>query len=149
MYDSNKQVIISFPRLDVGDVLEVFWTVRGRHPEFQDQFFYRYSFGNEKYPVLRDDWTVRMPKDRPLRYESINGAVPVAISEADGLKIYSWKTTNRTAPPPGDRQPPADEQKLQIACSTFLTWQSVHEWSASCSSTAAIARSTVRKLSAR
>src|SRR5438874_1754662 len=41
VYDSNKQIVVSFPRLEVGDVLEVFWTVRGRHPEFQDQFFYR------------------------------------------------------------------------------------------------------------
>jgi tetratricopeptide (TPR) repeat protein/transglutaminase-like putative cysteine protease len=128
VYDSNKQVIISFPRLEIGDVLEVYWTVRGRHPEYQDQFFYRYSFGDEKYPTLRDEWTVRLPRERELRFETINGAVPVAISDEGGLRVYSWKTTNRAAPPAGERQPPADEQKLQVACSTFASWQAVHDW---------------------
>src|SRR5205085_1631881 len=87
-----------------------------------------HTFGNEKYPVLRDEWTVRISKERELKFESINGAVPVATSEADGRRVYTWKTTDRAAPPPGEHQPPADEQKLQVACSTFPSWQAVHEW---------------------
>src|SRR5207302_138097 len=73
VYDSSKQVVISFPNLDLSDVIEVHWTVRRRQPEFGDQFFYRYTFGNEKYPTARDEWTVRLPKNRELRYASING----------------------------------------------------------------------------
>jgi len=33
VYDREKQLIISFPALEVGDVLEVKWTVRGKNPE--------------------------------------------------------------------------------------------------------------------
>src|SRR5207244_2712001 len=128
VYDSNKQVVVSFPNLDLNDVIEVHWTVRGRHPEFGDQFFYRYTFGNEKYPTARDEWTVRLPKNRELRFASINGDVPVAITEDSEWKSYSWKSANRPATPPGEKQPPADETKLQVACSTFPSWEAVHQW---------------------
>src|SRR5262245_20379857 len=33
-YDHDKQLVISFPNLAVGDVLEVKWTTRGKNPEY-------------------------------------------------------------------------------------------------------------------
>jgi hypothetical protein len=96
--DACKQVVVSFPNLEVGDVIEVFWTVSGRHPEFQDQFFYRYTFGNDKYPTLRDEWTVRLPKERTLRFESINGAVPVTTTEDRGRRQTGLRADLRIHP---------------------------------------------------
>lgn len=128
VYDACKQVVISFPNLAIGDVIEVFWTVSGRHPEFQDQFFYRYTFGNEKLPVVRDEWSVRLPKERALRFESINGAVPVSTADDGPWRRYSWKAQNLIPPVAAERQLPAEESKLQVACSTFESWNAVHEW---------------------
>jgi hypothetical protein len=45
VYDPSRQLIISFPRLQVGDVIEVKWSVRGKNPEYAGQFFTRYPFG--------------------------------------------------------------------------------------------------------
>ena len=50
IYDPSKELVISFPGLEVGDVMEVHWTTRGKHPEYQGQFFNRYTFGHDKYP---------------------------------------------------------------------------------------------------
>src|SRR5207245_2246430 len=50
-YSSDKQLVISFPSLEVGDVLEVKWTLRGKNPEHFGQFFTRYNFGDVEYPV--------------------------------------------------------------------------------------------------
>jgi len=46
----------------------------------------RYTFGDDKLPTARDELTVRLPKDRPLRYAAINGDVPVAETEEAGEK---------------------------------------------------------------
>ena len=62
VYDRDKQLIISFPTLEVGDVIEVKWAVRGKNPEHQGQFFTRYTFGDDTYPVVRDEFRVRLPK---------------------------------------------------------------------------------------
>lgn len=128
VYDACKQVVVSFPNLAIGDVIEAHWTVSGRHPEFLDQFFFRYTFGNEKWPVARDEWSVRLPRDRTLRFESVNGAVPVTTSDDGPWRKYSWGTDNRPAVAIGERQPPADETKLQVACSTFDSWDAVYRW---------------------
>src|SRR5262249_43275716 len=38
-YNQDKQLVISFPSLEVGDTFEVKWSTRGRNPEYQGQFF--------------------------------------------------------------------------------------------------------------
>ncbi|HJT77739.1 MAG TPA: DUF3857 domain-containing protein, partial [Gemmataceae bacterium] len=68
VYDQEKQLIISFPDLEVGDTIEVKWTVRGRNPEYQGQFFTRYNFGDDAYPVVRDELRVVLPRDRTSQY---------------------------------------------------------------------------------
>ncbi len=55
VYDHDKQLIISFPGLEVGDTIEVKWSLRGRNPEHAGQFFTRYSFGDTTYPVVADE----------------------------------------------------------------------------------------------
>ena len=42
VYDHDKQLIISFPGLEVGDTIEVKWSLRGKNPEHAGQFFTRY-----------------------------------------------------------------------------------------------------------
>ena len=44
VYDHEKQLIISFPHLEVGDVFEVKWTIRGRNPEYARPFLYALHF---------------------------------------------------------------------------------------------------------
>ncbi len=128
IYESSKQVVISFPGLEVGDVIEIHWTTRGRHPEYQNAFFYRYTFGHEKYPVARDEWTARVPKDRPFRYASVNGPLEPKIAEDGGERVYHWSATNCKAPPQGDHLPPREELQQQVVASTFASWDEVHRW---------------------
>jgi tetratricopeptide (TPR) repeat protein/transglutaminase-like putative cysteine protease len=128
IYDPSKEVVISFPGLEVGDVMEVHWTTRGKHPEYQGQFFYRYTFGHDKYPVARDEWTIRVPRDRVLRYTLVNGPVPVTVNEDGNERVYHFAGKDLAAPPQGDRLPPADERQIQAFAATFDTWQDVWRW---------------------
>jgi tetratricopeptide (TPR) repeat protein/transglutaminase-like putative cysteine protease len=128
IYDPSKQVVISFPGLEVGDVLEVHWTTRGKHPEYQGQNFYRYTFGNDRYPVARDELTVRLPKDRKLQFATTNEDVPVRTAEEGDERIYQWAMSNRKFLPRGDHQPPLDELMPEVVYSTFPTWDDVYRW---------------------
>ena len=53
VYDHEKQLVISFPTLEVGDTVEVKWTTRGSNPEHQGHFFTRYTFGDDRIPARR------------------------------------------------------------------------------------------------
>ena len=47
VYDLSKQLIISFPTLEVGDVLDILWSVRVRI-RIRRRVLLRYQFGDEK-----------------------------------------------------------------------------------------------------
>ena len=128
VYDPSKELVISFPGLEVGDVMEVHWTTRGKHPEYQGQFFYRYTFGHDKYPVARDEWTIRLPKNRVLRQAVVNGPVPLTITEDGDERVYHFAGKDLAPPPQGDRTPPFEERQCQAYAATFETWEDVRRW---------------------
>jgi tetratricopeptide (TPR) repeat protein len=128
VYDPSKQLVISFPGLEVGDVIEVHWTTRGRNPELQGQFFSRYSFGNVSFPVVRDELCVRVPAGRTLKYAAFNRDIPAQVSEEGGERVYRWRVTNLPPPPKGDHLPSVEELRPQVAVSTFASWDDVRRW---------------------
>ena len=81
VYNPDKQFVISFPNLEVGNVYEVKWTVRGKNPEFGDNYFARYNFGDDRHPVVRDEMHVVLPKDKPFHYATINGKVDLQVKD--------------------------------------------------------------------
>src|SRR5262249_14193576 len=93
VYDHGKMLVISFPTLDVGDVIEVKWSVRGKNPEHGGNFFNRYTFGDDKNPVVTDEIRVRLQKERVLRYAAVNGKLDPAISEEGKWRTYHWRTS--------------------------------------------------------
>jgi tetratricopeptide (TPR) repeat protein len=130
VYDPEKQLIITFPTLEVGDTIEVKWTIRGKNPEHAGQFFTRYSFGDLTYPVVRDEFRVRLPKDRPLKYATAHGTVEPAINEVGDQKLYLWTKINCPRPPKDDDLPSKEELRTSLMVSTFGTWEEVGQWKA-------------------
>lgn len=128
VYDQQKQVIISFPNLEVGDVYEVKWTIRGRNREFDGDFFARYSFGDDQYPVARDEFRVRVPKNKTLKHATVNGNVNLIVTDVGGEKLYHWSVLNRAELPKDDDRPSREELRLQVMISTFPTWDAIGEW---------------------
>jgi tetratricopeptide (TPR) repeat protein/transglutaminase-like putative cysteine protease len=128
VYDRDKQVIISFPMLEVGDAIEVKWTVRGKNPEFQGHFFARYGFGDDRYPVVRDQMWVRIPKQKTLKFACVGGKVEPDIHEDGTWRTYHWEAKNRRELPQDEFLPSKEEFRLELACSTFASWDQVLEW---------------------
>jgi tetratricopeptide (TPR) repeat protein len=130
VYDHEKQLIISFPSLEVGDVIDVEWTVRGKNPEHNGQFFTRYTFGDAAYPVVADEMRVRLPKDMTFKYAPFGGKIePDQVEEKDkGTVLYHWKAVNVPKPPLDENLPSKEELRMGVACSTFPSWEAVGKW---------------------
>jgi tetratricopeptide (TPR) repeat protein len=128
VYDQDKQLVISFPNLQVGDVYEVKWTVRGKNREFDGNFFSRYTFGDDQHPVLLDELRVRVPKNKVLKYAAINGKVDPVITDVDGERFFHWAVRNKAELPRDEDRPSKEELRLQVMVSTFPTWEAVGKW---------------------
>jgi tetratricopeptide (TPR) repeat protein len=128
VYDHEKQLIISFPTLEVGDVIEVKWSVRGKHPEHSGQFFTRYSFGDPTFPVALDLFRVRLPKTKPLHFATVGGKLDPDRSEGGEYRTYTWKAHNCRKAPHDDNLPSKEALFLSVACSTFDSWVEVGRW---------------------
>jgi tetratricopeptide (TPR) repeat protein len=128
VYDHDKQLVISFPDLDVGDVIEVKWTARGKNPEYLGQFFTRYNFGDDRYPVAVDEMWFRLPKSRTLKYAGVNGKLEPAVRTDGHYRLYHWRVTGCRSLPQDDNLPSKEELRLQVVCSTFASWEEVGRW---------------------
>lgn len=128
VYDHEKQLIISFPTLEVGDAIEVKWTVRGKHAEHGGQFFTRYSFGDPTFPVALDLLRVRLPKSKPFHFAAIGGKLDPECSESGEFRTYTWKVHNCRRVPQDDNLPSREKLFLAVACSTFDSWAQVGQW---------------------
>ena len=128
VFDHDKNLIISFPSLEVGDVIEVKWTVRGKNPEHGGQFFTRYTFGDPSYPVVTDEFLVRIPKDTAFKFAAVTGNAEPTISDDGDRRIYAWKKTDNRQLPQDENMPSKEELRTTVACSTFPTWEAVGKW---------------------
>jgi tetratricopeptide (TPR) repeat protein len=128
VYAHEKQLIISFPGLEVGDCIEVQWTVRGKNPEHAGHFFTRYTLGDDTNPVMEDELFVRVPAGRILKHTTVGGTLTPAVTEKEGTRLYHWKVENRKQLPQDANQPSKEELRLQVACSTFASWEEIGRW---------------------
>ncbi|HKB39440.1 MAG TPA: DUF3857 domain-containing protein [Gemmataceae bacterium] len=128
VYDPEKQLVISFPTLEVNDVIEVKWSVRGRNPEYFGHFVTRYSFGADEYPVVRDELRVRVPVAKQLRHATVGGKLEPQVTERDGFRLYRWAGDNFRQLSKDEDRPSVEEFRLRVACSTFASWDEVGAW---------------------
>jgi tetratricopeptide (TPR) repeat protein/transglutaminase-like putative cysteine protease len=128
VYDPEKQLIITFPGLEVGDVLEVKWSVRGKNPEHGGQFFNRYAFGDPQYPVMLDEYRVRLPRGRALKFGSAHGKLESSVRDAGEWRIWTWRAALCPPSPQGDDLPSREELRPSLLVSTFASWAEVGAW---------------------
>src|SRR5581483_11150675 len=76
----------------------------------------------------RDELHVLIPKERVLKHVSVNGEGEPKVSEGDGQRHYQWQVLNRPALPRDEDRPSKEELRLQVACSTFPSWEAVARW---------------------
>jgi tetratricopeptide (TPR) repeat protein/transglutaminase-like putative cysteine protease len=128
VYDPSKQLVVSYPSLEVGDVIEVKWSTRGKNPEHQGQFFTRYTFGSDSYPIVTDEMRIRLPRERTLKYQATGGTLDPTITEEGDTRLFHWRATHRPQLPTDENLPSKEDLRLQVSCSTFGSWEAIHKW---------------------
>jgi tetratricopeptide (TPR) repeat protein len=128
VYDHDKQLVITFPTLGVGDVLEVKWTVRGKNAEHSGHLFRRYTFGDIDYPTVRDELRVLVPKGRALKHASINAKMTPEVKDVGDETLYFWSADNCKWILKDDGLPSKEQLRATVAVSTFQSWEEVGKW---------------------
>jgi len=132
VYDSSKELIVSFPALEVGDVIDIKWTTRSRHPEYDGQYFGRYSFGDPRFPILNEVFSIRTAK--PIKWAYFNPALLAnpkmkpEESADNGDRLYVWRDSKRLPVEKEQDMPDDEEMRPGIAFSTFTSWQQVGDY---------------------
>jgi hypothetical protein len=140
-YSDRKMLIVSFPGLEAGDIVEAKWTVRRRRVDYQRVtgriFFGRLSsprFGEQEddatrdsYPVARQVIRLGLPsKCRPieLRFAVTGGLAQHREEEQASYRLHIWESANYRPPAnPGQDQ---DEQRLTLYYSSgYPSWQAL------------------------
>jgi tetratricopeptide (TPR) repeat protein len=151
-YDRDKQLVISFPNLEVGDIYEVKWTTRGKNDEIFGRFFTRNTFGDDRYPTVKEEMRIRLPKSKTLHHASVNGKLEPVIRDEGKYRLYHWAGNNRPELAQDSDRPSREDLRLQVACSTFASWQEIGTWKhklrAECWECTPEIRATVKKITA-
>jgi tetratricopeptide (TPR) repeat protein len=126
--ERHQEVLISFPDLDEGDIIEVKWSTRGKDPELQGQYFNRYQLGDDQYPTVREDLYIRLPRGKPFRHLTTGGQLEPEVRDEGATRLYHWQAKLRPPLPLDEHAPGKEELRLQVHCSTFTSWDEVRDW---------------------
>ncbi len=130
-YSDLREKHVAVKGLSPGDMLEYQIRWHTTKPLASGQFWYDYNFEHEAI-VLDEQLQVSVPQNRSIKMKSPS-VIPV-VTEAEGRRIYTWKTSNlenhskdneasKTIDAKLGRMPPPDVQ-----ISSFQSWDEVGKW---------------------
>ncbi|MDZ7379725.1 MAG: DUF3857 domain-containing protein [candidate division KSB1 bacterium] len=125
-----RQVVITFPGLEVGDAIEYAVVDSCHRAVIPGEFDCMYFF-QETDPVMYDELVVTGPSSVPLRYKIQNdphGSVHVERTEREGLITYRWWATNQPRLVAEPAMPPLINIVPGVWASTIDTWQEISRW---------------------
>lgn len=130
MYSSQRAVIVHFPRIAPGDVVEVSW----RTDSLGGDEALREAFG-ETFPLqnfdatLASEWVLRHPKSRPIRVTTTGPRElrleELTKGETREVRVFGEALPAITAEPSG---PAYEELVPRVVASGFPSWESVGAW---------------------
>ncbi|MCR4439266.1 MAG: DUF3857 domain-containing protein [bacterium] len=125
-----RQLVITFPNLEVGDATEYTVIDTCHRAVIQGEFDVTYLF-QEIDPVVRDELVVRGPAARPLRYQVQNdphGSVRFARTEEDGAITYRWWADNQPRIVLEPAMPSLINVSPGVWASTIASWRQISRW---------------------
>ena len=126
----QRQKVINFPNLEVGDAIEYFVVDTCYHAVMDSTFDTMYFF-REFDPILHDELSITGPSSMPLRYKSHNDPekkIQFSKVERNGKITYKWWVNNQ---PKIIREPamaPFQNIAPGIWASTIPSWRDISRW---------------------
>ncbi len=123
-YAHCKEKQVTLRSLAPGDTLEYEVAKRIGTPAAPNQFWFEHSFLAGAV-VVDERLEINLPATRQVTLKS-SASSPYQTTEAEGRKIYSWKSTHLKPQPsaPEDQ----DRKSPDVELTTFSTWNEVGSW---------------------
>ena len=126
----QRQKVITFPNLEVGDAIEYFVVDTCHHAVMESEFDCMYFFQGFD-PVLHDEIIVTGPSSMPLSYKSQNdpdGKIQFSRTEKEGKTSYHWWVDNQPRIVREPAMAPFQNIAPGIWASTIDSWQDISRW---------------------
>lgn len=130
MYTDIRQMHVTVPDLNVGDILEYQIHSVTIHPLVPGQFFAQWNASKEVI-TLDETFEVNLPRTRQLHLKTSNGVLAPNIKDQGDRRIYTWHSsfTKRPDDSDDDKKKKQEEPKLpDVQVSTFTDWEHLGQW---------------------
>ena len=147
MYWGGDQHILGFPRLEVGDAIEIQTRKRGYNiaylsgetgsasgggereliPPMPGHWYETHYFEGDR-PIAEIRYTVRLPKDKPIQFEVYHGTLTSSVRFTDDHHVYSWEATEA---PPFKKEPHMEafsDCACKLVMATLGCWEAKARW---------------------
>lgn len=131
MYYDTREMVVSFPRLQVGDVVEVKYRVDdvAQRNAFADYFGDLEIFQSDT-PRASVRYVLRAPASRTFyfREPQLRGLERTERDEPSNMHVYDFVARDVPAIAPEENAPGVTERAAYLHVSTYRTWEDVARW---------------------
>ncbi len=130
MYTSARAYYVEFPRLNVGDVVELRYRIDDITPQndFADYFGESRTMQSSE-PIAHSEYVVIAPKERPLYVKSSPlPGLKGDVTQDKGNNIYRFVASAIAPVMPEPHMPAWSEVLGGVHVSTYRTWDEVGRW---------------------
>lgn len=143
IYWGGRQHLLSLPRLEVGDSVEVRTSKigfniaylgddgRDGHGELIPPMaghWFEVTLFQGPLPIRSKRYSVHMPKEMPLQYEVYNGPVRSSLWFGEGTNVHTWSAENIPVTKSEPSSVAADDYVPKVVAATLGTWEEKSRW---------------------
>jgi transglutaminase-like putative cysteine protease len=142
IYWGARMKLVSLPRLDVGDAIEV-WTYKKGFQiayltgsrEDEERYippmrghFYDVVLFQESHPIIEKTYRLRVPRDKPVQFAVYNGALRSSLVFSGDALVYTWQARDVDAYEPESREPDPTDVMPKVVLATVESWAEKSRW---------------------
>ncbi len=146
----NEQHVLSVPRLDIGDTLEIRTSKIGFNIAYLADsgsaaggsggpgevdlippmagHWYEVTLFQGRYPILQKRYSVHMPKDMPVQYEVYNGSLRSSLWFNGDYHSYTWTAEDVPAVKNEPHMVALDDCVPKLVMATLEDWHGKSRW---------------------
>ncbi len=114
--------------LEANDVIYYKYKIRSYHEgKFAQEFYDQFVFSGF-IPVESAKYSLIVPKDRKIHYETLNGDLDAKITDAEDFRIYQWEKNITTPIKEEPHMPSAVDFATTLHVSTISDWNEIAQW---------------------
>lgn len=128
IYSGNYSAGINIEDVQVGDIIEYSYTIKGENPIFKGKYFDRYNL-EYSVPINKLYLQITYPANRPIQYKLIKTDHNPEVLKSNNNVTLKWELTNIPEVVLNSNLPSWFIAYGKVQFSEFNNWTDVIEWS--------------------